>query len=236
MGDYVLYPHFESVPMPPRKSASQAATAVRSPAKRSAVVEKQGDSGSERRAAILQVAEKLFASKGISSTTVRDIGEAAGIMSGSLYHHFDSKESMVVEILSDYFAALLKDCEEVASRPGDPAERLAGLFSASFAAINRDPYACEIFQNDFKYLTTLPALADVLKSSDKVQWYWREAIDEGIKLGQFRSDIPARVFYAFARDAVWFTVRWYRPGGRYRIGDVAQDCIEIFMNGFAVAS
>ena len=44
---------------------------------------------------------RLFAEKGFRNTTVRDIADAAGILSGSLYHHFDSKESMVDEILLD---------------------------------------------------------------------------------------------------------------------------------------
>src|SRR5262249_57938903 len=47
---------------------------------------------SERREEILAIAAKIFADKGYASTTVREIADAAGILSGSLYHHFDSKE------------------------------------------------------------------------------------------------------------------------------------------------
>src|SRR3546814_5788897 len=52
-----------------------------------------------RRDELLHIAAKLFAEKGFKNTTVRDIADAAGILSGSLYHHFDSKESMVDELL-----------------------------------------------------------------------------------------------------------------------------------------
>ena len=52
---------------------------------------------------LLRVAEELFAERGYAATTVRDIAEAAGILSGSLYHHIDSKESIIDAILSrDY--------------------------------------------------------------------------------------------------------------------------------------
>ena len=37
----------------------------------------------------------MFAERGLRATTVRDIADSAGILSGSLYHHFSSKEEMV---------------------------------------------------------------------------------------------------------------------------------------------
>lgn len=48
----------------------------------------------------------MFAEQGLRSTTVRDIADSAGILSGSLYHHFDSKESMVDEILRSFLDSL----------------------------------------------------------------------------------------------------------------------------------
>ena len=52
-----------------------------------------------RREEILKVAAQVFAERGIKEATVRDIGEAAGILSGSLYYHFDSKEQIVLKLL-----------------------------------------------------------------------------------------------------------------------------------------
>lgn len=213
-------------PASPATSTEESATAL---------VDENPTSGasSERRSAILQVAAELFAEKSIANTTVRDIGEAAGILSGSLYHHFSSKESMVAELLTDYLSAILEDYAEVAATHNDPKERLAGLVRASLAAIDRDPFACAIFQNEHKYLATMPGLGQIANDSEKVQRYWLDAIEDGVSKGQFRKDIPPRVFYAFARDAVWFTVRWYHRGGRYSIDNLADDFMEIFMSGYA---
>ncbi len=58
--------------------------------------------GGSRRAELLGIAARLFAERGFKNTTVRDIADAAGILSGSLYHHFDSKESMVDELLDTF--------------------------------------------------------------------------------------------------------------------------------------
>ncbi len=54
-----------------------------------------------RRDEILDTAAALFASSGIR-TSLKDIGDACGILPGSLYHHFDSKEAIIVELVERY--------------------------------------------------------------------------------------------------------------------------------------
>ena len=51
-----------------------------------------------RRDELLELAAVMFAERGLRATTVRDIADSAGILSGSLYHHFASKEEMVDEV------------------------------------------------------------------------------------------------------------------------------------------
>jgi AcrR family transcriptional regulator len=76
-----------------------------------------GDGG--RRAEILDTAARLFASSGMR-TSLKQIADACGILPGSLYHHFDSKEAIVVELIERYRIEL----DEVAKNalddlPGD---------------------------------------------------------------------------------------------------------------------
>ena len=73
-----------------------------------------------RRSELLAIAAGLFAERGFKNTTVRDIADAAGILSGSLYHHFDSKESMVDEIMRPFQDLLSVQYEAVMS-DGRPA-------------------------------------------------------------------------------------------------------------------
>ena len=74
-----------------------------------------GPARSGRRADVVQLAGELFAQKGYRATTVREIADAAGILSGSLYHHFDSKESIGDEILSSFINDVLADYRAAAS-------------------------------------------------------------------------------------------------------------------------
>ncbi|MEW9032903.1 MAG: helix-turn-helix domain-containing protein, partial [Planifilum fimeticola] len=46
----------------------------------------------KRKEKILDVARRFFSTKGYHGTTIRDISDASGILSGSLYAHINSKE------------------------------------------------------------------------------------------------------------------------------------------------
>jgi AcrR family transcriptional regulator len=62
--------------------------------------------GPSRRDQILGTAAELFATKGYTKTSMRDVATAAGILAGSLYHHFDSKEAIAVELVENYYRDL----------------------------------------------------------------------------------------------------------------------------------
>ena len=63
-----------------------------------------------RRTEILETAATLFASSGLR-TSLKEIADACGILPGSLYHHFESKEAIIVELIERYRAEL----DEIAS-------------------------------------------------------------------------------------------------------------------------
>jgi AcrR family transcriptional regulator len=84
-----------------------------------------------RRAEILETAAELFASSGLR-TSLKDVADACGILPGSLYHHFESKEALIVELVERYQADLDRIAEQalVALQRSDPKpirERIAAL-------------------------------------------------------------------------------------------------------------
>lgn len=190
------------------------------------------DLSSSRRETILSKAAELFATRGVATTTVRDIGDAAGILSGSLYYHFPSKESIVVDIVIPFFRELLERYQRVLAEYEDARARLEGMIRTSFRAIDEHPHACEIFQNDYRYLRSLPQLSELDAMNEEVQSLWLTTINQGVADGVFRSDIEPRTFFRFARDATWFTVRWYHPDGRNTVERLSSSCIAVLLDGF----
>ena len=189
--------------------------------------------GAERRDRILTAAARLFAEQGVATTTVRMIGEAVGLNSGSLYHHFASKEAIVDTILSSYFDHLFERYRAVVDGSADPRQQLEGLVRESFRSIAEYPEACEIYRNDYKHLTATERFGGLVDATREVQSTWLGVIDAGVHAGVLRDDIDRGLFYRFTRDAIWQTSRWYAPSGPHTIDEIADACLTVVLDGFA---
>lgn len=77
----------------------------------------------ERRAQILDAAHRLFTTKGYSATTIVDIMDAVGIAKGTLYHHFASKEHILVGLVERTNTQIGERAAAAAAEPGTPLER-----------------------------------------------------------------------------------------------------------------
>jgi AcrR family transcriptional regulator len=75
-----------------------------------------------RRTEILHAAASLIASSGLR-TSVQEIADAAGILAGSLYHHFESKEAILIELIRRYHADLDRIGEIAQQRLDEPDSR-----------------------------------------------------------------------------------------------------------------
>jgi len=187
----------------------------------------------DRRSDILASAAELFARKGVGATTVREIADAVGMLSGSLYHHFESKDAIVAEILTGYLRAIQDRYAAVLASGKSPAESLHDLVLTSLEVASEQPGATTIYQNERAYLRERPRFAAVLAGAADIQRTWLLVIEKGVAEGSFRADIAPRVFYRLIRDAVWLSVRWHHPAGEYPTGQLADDITAVFLDGFS---
>ena len=186
-----------------------------------------------RREELLAIAASLFATKGFRRTTVRDIADAAGILSGSLYHHFDSKESMVDEILQTFQAELFGRYDEILASDADPRSRLEQAVRVSVEAIDAHPHEVAIFQNEADHLGQLERFAYLAERNLQSRDVWMTLLRDGVAEGFLRDDLDLELVYRFVRDTVWVAVRWYRPGGTLTHSDVADQYLSIILDGIS---
>jgi AcrR family transcriptional regulator len=184
-----------------------------------------------RRDELLELAATMFAERGMRATTVRDIADRAGILSGSLYHHFASKEEMVDEVLHDFLEWLFARYQRIIDTEPDPLQRLRGLFMASFDAIEDRHAQVVIYQDEAKRLLTQPRFAYLEDLNKKQRQMWVEVLQQGIKEGCFRPDLDVDLVYRFIRDTTWVSVRWYQPGGPMTAKQVGQQYLSIVLGG-----
>jgi AcrR family transcriptional regulator len=185
----------------------------------------------DRRDVILERAADLFARQGVAATTVREIAEAVGMLSGSLYHHFASKDAIVDAIVSSFMDDLVSRYDAVLATETDPAARLRGLVHASITTSAEHPHATEIYQNDARYLQAADGSTVVRKSAAAVRSAWIKVLKEGAQGGVFRSDVPVTVMYPLLRDGLWLTARWFVPTRTYGYEELAVDYLKVFLEG-----
>ncbi|WP_326820720.1 TetR/AcrR family transcriptional regulator [Streptosporangium sp. NBC_01756] len=192
-------------------------------------------SASERRDHLVRLAAELFARKGFQATTVREIAEEAGILSGSLYHHFDSKESIVDEVLTTFLDDLVGRYRVALEQQGEPVAILSEMVRIGFGTLEPHRAAITVMQNDWNYLRSLPGgrFDYLVKAEDEVERMWVEQIRLGQAAGQVRADVDPKLTYRMIRDTIWVTVRWFRPGGRLDTTGLAEHYITVLFDGLA---
>jgi AcrR family transcriptional regulator len=184
-----------------------------------------------RRDELLELAATMFAERGLRATTVRDIADSAGILSGSLYHHFSSKEEMVDEVLRGFLDWLFERYEQIVAEEPNPLERLKGLFMASFEAIEHRHAQVVIYQDEAKRLAGQERFSYVEKRNQEQRKMWLDLLNQGIEDGYFRPDIDIDLVYRFIRDTTWVSVRWYQPGGPLTAEEVGRQYLAIVLGG-----
>ncbi|OBE96600.1 TetR family transcriptional regulator [Mycolicibacterium elephantis] len=184
-----------------------------------------------RRDELLELAATMFAERGLRATTVRDIADSAGILSGSLYHHFSSKEEMVDEVLRDFLDWLFARYQQIVDTEPNPLERLKGLFMASFEAIEHRHAQVVIYQDEAKRLSAQERFAYVEQRNQEQRKMWLDLLNQGVEEGYFRPDIDVDLVYRFIRDTTWVSVRWYQPGGPLTAEEVGRQYHAIVLGG-----
>ena len=184
-----------------------------------------------RRNELLALAATMFAQRGLRATTVRDIADSAGILSGSLYHHFSSKEEMVDEVLRGFLDWLFDRYRQIVATEPNPLERLKGLFMASFEAIETRHAEVVIYQDEAKRLALQERFSYVDERNREQRKMWVDVLTEGIAQGYFRPDVDVDLVYRFIRDTTWVSVRWYQPGGPLTAEQVGQQYLAIVLGG-----
>lgn len=94
---------------------------------------------STRTEEVRRTAARLFGESGYSATTMNDIADAVGVLPGSLYHHFSSKEEIAIDLLASFDSALTDLGTSASQRPvtpGQSAEHLVRQLAGEVAELS----------------------------------------------------------------------------------------------------
>lgn len=164
-----------------------------------------------RRAEILAAAGRLFAARGVRETTVRQIAEEVGVLAGSLYYYFDTKEGILDALMRPYVDALLDRYRRCAAREGDARSKLQWLVEASLLALLEHPDENAILQAELNRTFREEHYHYLRDAVAEIERIYVEVIGAGIAAGQIRSDVEARFLFRTLMDIVKGTPYWFDP-------------------------
>lgn len=177
------------------------------------------------------MAATLFADKGFEATSIREIGDAAGILSGSLYHHFKSKEEMLHDLLKQFVYKLVPMYEAAIAESGDVAETLRNLITAGLqVSLDNSPELTVIMQ-ERKFLNRHTEFGYVNEVMLEVERIWYGVLQEGVRSGAFRKDLEMNLVLRMIMDLISSTVSWYGPNSRYSLEQIVDNQVELLFNG-----
>lgn len=145
----------------------------------------------ERKNEILDVAERLFGTKGFDGTSTTDILNEIGIARGTLYYHFKSKEEILDAMIDRMTGSLVSDASEIAAQEDVPVlQRLTQMMLA--LNVNND-LGHEIMEQVHKPQNALMHQKMQERLLARIDPIVTALIEEGIAQGICQTDHPAEV-------------------------------------------
>lgn len=166
-----------------------------------------------RKEQIFRTAAELFREKGYVASSMRDLAQKLGIEAASLYSHIRSKEEILHNICFDMAAEFRKSLEEVEKQKNlSASEKLRRGIVGHVQVMAKDLTASAVFMNEHRHLSQ-PYLRDFLLLRINYINRFKSIIEEGVKTGEFKSNIDVKLAVMTLFSSFNWMPQWYQPGG-----------------------
>ena len=190
-------------------------------------------SGPERHQAILENAARVICAKGYDGATIQEIADACSLTKAGLYHHIQSKENLLAEIM--FYGMDLFEAEVLAQVEGieDPVERLMACMHRNVEMVTQGK--CKEVTVILHEHATLTGEAGRRINARKKAYvsFLERGFAEAMEQGRVRTVNPTVAAYSFLGMVLW-TYKWFRPDGKLAGERVAADMIDLFFTGLIV--
>ena len=181
---------------------------------------------------ILDAAAQVFRDQGYSAARLSDIADAIGMKAGSLYYHFDSRESLVEAVMElglERTRAAVK--AKLASLPADAdaLDRLrAAIETHLVMAVEQEHYTSATIKLIWQ---VPPAIRERQLASQRAYGdEWRKLIDDARRARKIRSDLDPSVVRMAILGALNWAADWFEPGKKSP-ARVARDIAAMVLEG-----
>ena len=138
----------------------------------------------DTRTRILRLSAELFAARGYHGTGLAELLQAVGVARGGFYHHFRSKEDVLLEIVARTIDGILRSSAEIVGQSQDAATKLRMLCDDLSTAIIDNQAGFIVFLREYSALSH-DAKEKVLALRRSYLQRWEGVLAEGARTGLF---------------------------------------------------
>lgn len=181
-----------------------------------------------RKREILEAASRVFRSRGLHATGMREIAAEMGMHVGNLYYYFRSKEDLLAFCQEDALAGLLDLARRVRATGLRADSQLYRLVVGHLVRVNDEtPGALAHLEID---ALTGDRRRALLRQRDAYEGAYRKIIEEGVDEGIFRP-VDAPIVAMAILGALNWSVKWYRQNGRKQSHEIGRDFAGLLVRG-----
>jgi AcrR family transcriptional regulator len=181
------------------------------------------------RGRVLRAAAYLFHEQGYARTTVRELALMVGIQSGSLFHHFKSKDAILCAVMEEAIIYNLQQMQNAVDQGTTPTERLKGLIRAELEAINgKTSHAMSVLVYEWNAITKQQQ-EPLLEMRQEYEGLWLKVLDDLKSEGKVDHD--TFICRRLISGATFGTALWYKPNGRISIPELAEATLAMALRG-----
>lgn len=169
---------------------------------------------------------------GFAKTTVAEIAREAGIAKGTVYLYFDSKEEILIALVTETNRRILEKMEKVVASGLPPEKKIEKLLLSRaleiYDVVHANPHGEELIASH------KPVIVESLG------WFFRkqkqlyeQVIREGIKARVFEEKAPGEAAKVLGTLSELLTPPYYRFGKRSDIKTFAQKLLKRFIRGIS---
>lgn len=175
------------------------------------------------RGRLLSKAAHLFRVKGFERTTVRDLAREIGIQSGSIFHHFRTKEEILRAVMEEAILYNTERMEQQVNAAPNAREKVLALIRCELESVlGLTGEAMSVLVYEWRSLSD-ESQAYILNLRDKYEAIWLTALEAAKADGLIDAD--TFVLRRFLTGALSWTTTWYKPGRELSIQALAEQAL-----------
>jgi AcrR family transcriptional regulator len=173
---------------------------------------------------------KLFAEKGYSETTTRELAAAMDVTNGTFYYYFPSKEDLLRQICEEALAEVTSAVTKAVEGASSGVDAVAKMIHAHVGTIVESRHAHTTMLTELRALSGEHRVT-IVAARDRYEALVRGVLASAKADGSLKTSIELEPLTLLLLNLLNWTIFWYRPNMSKTGDEIADRMVTLFLHG-----